>query len=125
MKNKLYYFSQQDPVKLLKWKNPVEAAIFDRQFGYRLIFRLDGVTFPPIIVYKIFIVVGIHKNVKEQKERQNSVKNVSKSGWQPFYVYKSQRQKVLLTKRKRKFVATGRRIVKKNHGIKWIQDMYS
>lgn len=124
VKNKLYYFSQQDPVRLLKWKNPVEASIFDKKLGYHLVFRLDGLTFPPVIVYKIFISVGVHTTTNNQKSKGKSGKNISKTGWKSFYVYKSQRQSLLVTKRKRKFTAKSRK-VRKNHGIKWITDMYS
>lgn len=128
IKNKLYYFSQEDPVRLLKWKNPIEAQIFERKLGYRLVFRLDGATFPPIMVYKIFVAVGIHRSTERTvegiKEKRKAAKTVPKTSWRSFYVYKSQ-AKLQLTNRKRKFAITGIRKVKKNQGIKWITDMYS
>mmetsp|Transcript_24207 Transcript_24207/g.40559 ORF Transcript_24207/g.40559 Transcript_24207/m.40559 type:complete len:345 (-) Transcript_24207:57-1091(-) len=43
-----------DPAQLLKAINPREASLLDAASGCHVRFRLGGLTFPPIIYYKIF-----------------------------------------------------------------------
>ncbi|KAJ3086148.1 hypothetical protein HK102_013470 [Quaeritorhiza haematococci] len=43
-----------NPQRLLRFINPREAQLLDRACGAHIKFRLGGLTFPPIILYKIY-----------------------------------------------------------------------
>lgn len=119
IRNKLIYFMNQDPVRLLKWKDPVEAELFDRKLGHKLVFRLAGTKFPPVIVYKVFIAAGKNQTLKNNS---NCIpkRKCAKSQWKLFYIYKNIRIECNRKSRKRKA-----RSAKKNHEIKWIKQMYN
>lgn len=44
-----------DPAALLKTINPREASLFDKATGIHVRFRLGGSTFPPVMLYKVFM----------------------------------------------------------------------
>lgn len=54
IKNKMIEFATDDPVQMLRRVSPVEAHLFEKKLGHRLVFRLAG-SFPPTIVYKVFV----------------------------------------------------------------------
>lgn len=116
IKTKLVEFLNQDPVKLLRWKDPIEAELFDKKLGYCLVFRMDGSRFPPTIVYKVFISANIKCSKCDKGEKRR--KGKSRMEWKVFYTYKYTRSS--------KRVLLKRNVIKKRKrgGIQWIKQMY-
>uniref|UniRef100_A0A1Y1KCG8 Uncharacterized protein n=1 Tax=Photinus pyralis TaxID=7054 RepID=A0A1Y1KCG8_PHOPY len=125
----LYNFSVENPSKLLKRINSVEGKAFERM-NVNVVFRLDGQTFPPVIVYKLFskqVVINVCDDEKMKKSRRRTKGAKRKtSDWGVFYVYRA-RKKTKRVAGRNKFVfqfnGEQRRVKKGN--IKWIHDVYN
>lgn len=119
LRNKLVEFTQEDPVRMLRRVSVFEAEVFEKKYGHRLVFRLAGPEFPPVVMYKIFIGTRRHVSSGDAK---TPLKIFNRGEWKVFYVYKKTHESVLTAKRRRyKKSAASKR---KKSEISWIKTMY-
>lgn len=124
MKSTICILSAKDPVKALLIVNYIHALIFDKSTCF-LIFRLDGTTFPPKIVYKLFtmqkmLVLEPHEYVIDRKDENE---RPSSSNWFPFTSYKCDTCKNIVRTRPKSYKRTKQKWRKNNH-ISWIEEIY-
>lgn len=127
---KLYELSKENALMFLKRINSIEAQLFEKNKN-RIVFRLAGETFPPIIVYKIFTNQHVLDLFNRSANSELEMKNKhDKKNWKICYVYKNMKSENLSLKIKYRFPLThnnnpltNRR--KKIRDIKWIHEVYN
>lgn len=115
----LYNLRMRDPVKLLQLVNYTHATIFERS-TYKLIFRLEGSTFPPKIIYRFnggqsTLTLDSLSNGNVEIHNGNSI-------WYTYNVYKCIKCKTTVNYKSHNRQQRNKRTNKQKQY--WIQDMY-
>ncbi|CAH1993959.1 unnamed protein product [Acanthoscelides obtectus] len=119
-KSMLYKLSRKDPLKVLELVNTSHAELFEKTMC-KLVFRLDGINFPPSIVYKIFSE-GRHITLQSRLYRNMVIVN-GNLGWFIYSVYKCNSCKSKV-KVKSMHTKKSKKKVKEDRQISWINQMY-
>ncbi|KAL0245302.1 hypothetical protein GEMRC1_009381 [Eukaryota sp. GEM-RC1] len=87
-KDLLSKVNSNDPQKILRAINPVEAKILDRSLQCHVRFRLSGFSFPPTILYRVYThgnIADINSFAPRDYQRSDQAKvparTADKSGW--------------------------------------------
>lgn len=125
VKSKLQNFRKQPPCLLLKRINIYEASLFDRVTPYSFVLKLNGESFPPTIVYKIFLNTQVALvNYGDTKKINPSLKK-----WQVFYKYfsrPSSSTSIRSSKSYNSYIGHSRkrRRVRQDRTLTWISKKY-
>lgn len=134
IKEKLYKLSMQDPQRVLRSIDCLEASCMDKGSGQVLVFRLAGEKFPPCIVYKIFTnMVNVRFYYRHLKSNDVAcsrnwsgwkVKRDFPKGWRIFYEYKNERNRKKIIRTATVPYQRKRKRVKSVPVITWINERY-
>lgn len=125
IKTTLARYRFQNPANILRKKNIAEASLFDKVGGHFLLFRLNGETFPPTIVYKIYVNPSLARCSRYKIDvipLNNKVNAATKSNakWKVLYNYKRYRKPLEYLKK----VSYARKQKHKRNKITWISNKY-
>lgn len=132
IKNNLINLRGKDPKALLKLVNPAQSEIYESTI-WRMMFRLAGEEFPPIIVYSLVsvcpyvILSGVSPKVPESKQK---VRKENRKQWHPFCVYKCSVCKIKVKSNSRfsRTTRSQKKSQKKRHGDGersfWVNEVY-
>lgn len=125
IKTTIRSLSLKDPVKLLMTVNYIHALIFDKT-SCVLIFRLDGTSFPPSIVYKLFTKekILILETNDNMIARKNKHRYSGMFSWCPFFVYKCDVCKSTVRKKKKSGCRKSKKKKRSDNQLSWIEEIY-
>lgn len=124
---------ESEPLRILRYVNPLEAKLFDKGLSFQVRFRLGGEVWPPVLLYKIYInqpIIDMNSfSPRSYHTGENKCwyKRVTNNGWRVVggNVYEVTKEQQI-EKEKRFFHGKAARLKnynkeRKKKGLEWIK----